>query len=221
MSTPILTETHREVNIVPRIGIDPNTGKQKLTKHQLAFADAYVGLFSLEKAALAAGCSPKGAYQSGKNMYNLPHVRAYIEEKKKDYLEGFGFSKERVIAELCKQSFIDMKNFAEWDTEWDANLQRYVHHVNVKNSNEIDTSCVKSVKVNQRGAVEIELYDKQNAIEKLVKILGLNAADRVELTGAGGGAIQVDDLRNKLIERLNKISDEANNGSEESNPSNT
>jgi len=201
--------------------IDPQTGRQKLTKHQQAFADAYVGIFSLEKAVLAAGFKGKGAYQVGKDMYNLPHVRAYIEDKKKDYLESLGFSKERLIVELCKQSYADMKDFAEWNTEWNEDTQRYTHHVSVKDSNSIDTSVVKSVKVNQRGAVEIELYDKQNAIEKLAKILGLNAADRVELTGAGGGAIQVDDLRAKLVERLNKIAAAVDSRTAESTSSDT
>jgi phage terminase small subunit len=194
--------------------IDPETGLQKLNKRQQMFVDAYVGMFSIEKAARAAGYPVKSAYQAGKKTYNLPHVRAAIEAKKKDYLEDLGFSKERLIVELCKQAYADIKNFAGWNTEWNEELQRYIHHVNVIDSDKIDTSVIKTVKISQRGKVELEMYDKQNAIEKLIKIIGLNAADKVELTGANGGAIQVEDLRTKLIDRITKLAGQAESGTE-------
>jgi len=181
---------------------DPVTGLKLPTKKQQLFIDAYMLSFSIEKAAIASGMR---TYLNGKRTYELPHVKSIIEERKNIYLQNLGFSRERVIAELCKQSFANIGDFIEWSSHRDEESQRYVHDVVVKDSNDVDTSVIKSVRVNKNGQLEIDMYDKQVALEKLCKILGLNASDKLELTGANGGAIQIEDLRQKLINRINKI----------------
>ena len=198
--------------------INPQTGLKEPTKKQRMFIDVYLKTFSILEAARAAGYSESTEstlYTNGKHVYNLPHVKAIIDLRRNDYLEQLGFSKERVIAELCKQSFSDIGSFLDWETEWNDETQSYRHRVSLKDSNKLDTSVIKSVKINKNGHLEIDLCDKQKALDNLVKILGLTGPDKLEISGPNGGAIKIDDLRKQLEDRLNRMAESEDTSSEE------
>jgi hypothetical protein len=194
--------------------IDPKTGLKEPNRRQKIFIEAYVRTFSLKKAAMAAGYKEYNAYHAGKVMSELPHLKPLIEERKNEYLEGIGFSRERTIAELCKQAYSDLGDFIEWNTVFDKDANRYFHHVRVKDSAEIDTSVLKSVKINKNGNLEIDLCDKQAALDKLCKILKLYGNDTLEVTGPNGGAIQIEELRSRLVDKFTNLAGQNNTGAE-------
>lgn len=199
-----------------RTCIDPATGLQTLTRRQEMFCQAYITHnFSIYKAAIAAGWNPKCASINGAKMARTPHVAKRLAELKENYLNELGITKDRLMIELAKQAYSDIKNFVEWGSEYVPEEDRYRHSVHVMDSKDIDTTMIKSVKINKNGNLEIDLYDKQAAIEKLAKIMGINAADKVELTGADGGAIKVEEITRKLAERLGNLTVETPDAKED------
>ena len=53
----------------------------KMTEKQRRFADEYIRLGEITKAAINAGYSTKSAYKVGKETYDNPIVKSYIEER--------------------------------------------------------------------------------------------------------------------------------------------
>ena len=199
-----------------KTSIDPATGLQRLTRRQEMFCQEYITHnFSIYRAAVASGFSPTCASINGLKMSKIPHVAKRLAELKENYLNELGISKDRLMVELAKQAYSDIKNFVEWGSEYDPEEDRYHHTVHVMDSKDIDTSMIKSVKINKNGNLEIDLYDKQAAIEKLAKIMGINAADKIEMTGADGGAIRVEDVTRKLAERLGHLTVETPDAEED------
>ncbi|AYC28713.1 terminase small subunit [Paenisporosarcina cavernae] len=56
----------------------------KLNERQTRFADEYIRLGEVTKAAINAGYSPKTAYAIGKENLEKPSIKAYIEKRLQD-----------------------------------------------------------------------------------------------------------------------------------------
>lgn len=56
----------------------------QLTDKEMIFAEAYLVCLNKAEAARQAGCPAKAAKEQGYEMYNRPHVKAYITEKLKE-----------------------------------------------------------------------------------------------------------------------------------------
>jgi phage terminase small subunit len=198
-----------------KTSINPITGLQNPNARQRQFAQAYVKCFNITQAAESTtNLRGAAAYQTGRRMLDIPYVKKYVEFLRDQAMEEMGFTKERVIAELCKISFSDMGNFITWSSEWSEEQHRYVHRVIINDSAELDTTVIKTVKINKNGQLEIDLYDKLNALDKLCKILGLNVSEKVEITGKDGGTIKIEDVREKLIRKIDAIANKGESGTE-------
>lgn len=181
---------------------------RKLTKLQKEFVDNYL---ALNFDVCAAGRktytkNPKSAHRWAWDTFRLPHVEAEIKRRVQETLHDAGYNKETLVLEWLKMAKSDISNFLEWEMHHDEETNTYTPVVRVKDSSEMDTGCIKSVKVSRTGKLEFEMYDKQNALKQLGELMGAypKTAAAMEITGKDGGAIQIEDVRAKLLERLNK-----------------
>lgn len=186
---------------------------KKINKKQRIFIDAYLATMSYEKAAKEAGY--KCPLTTGYNLGHTPHIQADIARLMAFKMEELGYTKNHVIQELCRVAFADITEFVEWRSEFDEETQRYRHRVIVYDSATIDGHVIKGIKVSQQGKVEIDLYDKMAALDKIAKLLNIFPSDKIEVTGKDGGAIQIESLRNKLIDRISKIAVTVENDNKE------
>lgn len=181
-----------------------------LTKTQKDFVDAYIRYdFNVMAAGrkVFAKSNPKSVSQRAWATFKLPHVKAEIDRRCEQMLHDKGFNKEHLIAEWLKLANCDATDFFEWELRYDEQLQIYTPIVRVKPSSQVDGACIKSIKVSRAGKLEFELYDKTAAMKQVGEIMGIYPkTSQVEITGKDGGAIQIEDVRAKLLERLNKIS---------------
>jgi phage terminase small subunit len=95
---------------------------------------------------------------------------------------------EKVLAELAKVGFADIKDYLEFGTEKtligydeDGNeVYGYKQVVKAKPSVEVDGSLISEVSISQKGVFSFKLHDKMAALDKMGKHLGM-FTDKTEL----------------------------------------
>jgi phage terminase small subunit len=170
-------------------------------KHEL-FAQEVAKGVPLEAAYVKAGykADAKNAARLTKN----DGVRTRIDEIMTRAAEKAGITIERVLTELAKIGFSDIRKAVRWQsarvTEEDNPdggdvlvIKSVVTNlVEIIASDEIDdatAAAIAEISQNTTGGVKIKLHDKRAALVDLGKHLGM-FKEKVEVTGANGGPIQ-------------------------------
>jgi phage terminase small subunit len=164
-----------------------------LNDRQNRFVKEYLIDCNAKQAAIRAGYSAKTAEQIGSRLLRHVVVRAAIDAAMTRRAEKVGLSAESVLRQLQRMVEADI-------------AQCFDEHGNLKPIHEIPVelrTAIASVESEElwegRGedrvrigsARKVKLWDKNSAIEKAMKHLGL-LKERVEHTGAGGGPIQTE-----------------------------
>jgi len=182
---------------------------KKLNHRQIVFVDAYLmNGFNVIAAGRIAHptCNPKSLAGWSWKTFRMPHVTAEINKRKEEVLHDMGFNKEHLVAEWMKLANADASDFVEWELKYEPETQTYLPIIRMKPSSEVDGACIKSVKIGRTGKIEFELYDKTVAMKQVGEIMGLYPkTQQVEITGRDGSPIQVEEIKNKMLEKLNKI----------------
>lgn len=195
---------------------------KNLTKLQKEFVEEYLhnDLNVCEAGRKVYTKNPKSAHKWAWETFRLPHVKKEIERRVQEKLHDQGFSKDSIVQEWLRQAKSDIANFVEWDFRLNEETHMYEPIIHVRRTEEVDTRVMKSVKIGRNGKIEFEMYDKQQALKQLGEIMGIYPkTSQVEVVGKDGGAIQIEDVRAKLLERLNKIG--RGTGNNESEPEGT
>lgn len=178
-------------------------------KHELFAQDLARG--NTAKAAyVAAGYQDDDGNAS--KLAAQPEIRSRVQEITGAAAERAGVTAERVIAELAKIAFADIRNVVTWRPEvglveglgeGDAPSTVLMSRVTVLDSGELSqetASAVAEVSQGASGSLKVKMHDKTAALEKLGRHLGI-FKDRVEHSGPNGGPIQItDEQRAKALE---------------------
>lgn len=173
----------------------------KNARHEL-FAQEVAKGNVLERAYELAGYEP-----SAKNAQRLRKnegVSTRIEEILSQAAEKAGVTVERVLNELAKIGFSDIRKAVRWHsslvTEEDNPdggdvliIKNIVtNSVEIIGSDEIDdetAAAISEISQNEKGGVKIKLHDKRAALVDLGRHLGM-FKEKVELTGKNGGPVE-------------------------------
>lgn len=186
----------------------------KLTKKQKLFCDEYLIDLNATRAYKDAYPNIKKdetAKAAGSRLLTNVNVKFYIEEKMKEREKRTEVTQDRVLKELAKIGFADIKDYLEYKTvkaivERDENGEPIIDYrqiIDVIDSTEVDTSVIQEVSIGRDGTFKFKLYDKQKALVDIGKHLGM-FTEKMEVTGKDGGPIEIEDARQKLIEKLTK-----------------
>lgn len=150
-----------------------------LTDKQIRFCEEYVVDMNATQAAIRAGYSEKTARQIASEYLSKPNIQEKISLLKKELSEKTGVNAQRVINELARIAFFDMRNlFSADNTMLDIRQLEYN-----------DVAAIASVEVYEEfvggGAdkqfvgqtKKIKLWDKVAALEKLGKHFGIFEKD--------------------------------------------
>jgi phage terminase small subunit len=143
-----------------------------LSTKQRVFVEHYVRCFNATEAARRAGYSAKTAYSIGQENLKKPEVKAAIDAR----LAELTMSPTEILTTLTEQARSDMADFLTGD------------NLDLKKAERLGKlALVKSYAVSDKGAIRIELYDKQAALVQLGRYHGLfvdkqEVAARVEFT---------------------------------------
>lgn len=141
----------------------------KLTEKQQRFVDEYLIDLNATQAAIRAGYSVKYADREGHKLVENSRVLEAIEKALAERSRRTGINQDRVIQELAKIAFVNIKNVVNNDCEI------------LSDADEADLAAIESVKVKtiptKSGEVgierEVKLYSKLKALEMLGKHLGM------------------------------------------------
>jgi phage terminase small subunit len=159
-----------------------------LTPKQQRFVQEYLVDSNASQAALRAGYSPNTAESQGCRLLKNAKVAAAIAEGQKKTADKLGVTAERVVAEMAKLAFGDVRAlFDEAGNlkpphEWGEEAAAIVAGLDVVTRNVGDGEVEHVAKIKQ--------WDKPKALEMLARHLGL-FNDKLHVTG-------VEDLAAKL-----------------------
>ena len=146
------------------------------------FAQLYFETGNKSKAAMDAGFTntPGSAGTYGYRLSKKVHIIQRIEELKAESAFRVGITKDRVLEELARIAFADMKDFLKFRTavkqvgvDDGEPVFDYAQIIDMKDSDEVDGRVIQSVSVDSKGTFKFTLHPKQAALEKLGQHLGM------------------------------------------------
>ncbi len=166
-----------------------------LTIKQARFVDEYMIDLNGTQAAIRAGYSARTAGPgAGQLLKNIKILEA-ISERVTFRSVSSDIMRERVLREYAATGFANMSDFAEWDNDGlkltpSDELTR--DQISAVSDISMDEHSVRDREGNTitNRKVKFKLANKQAALDSLAKHLGM-FIERTEITGAGGGPIQV------------------------------
>lgn len=165
----------------------------KLTVKQKIFVDEYLIDFNGTRAYRMAypNCkSDNTAGQLAHRMLKNVKIIPYIEGRTKDKQRRSEITQDRVLNELAKIAFADIKDYLEYKTEKtvvskDADgtpIIDYRQIIDLLDSKDVDTSVVQEVSISKDGTFKFKMYDKQKALADVGRHLGM-FVEKVEHSG--------------------------------------
>lgn len=162
-----------------------------LDEQQLIFIAHYIRCFDIVAAGNAAGYEGDTAHKLLKNL----SVRKAINAALYDLIENNQLLQKQVLQRLAKIAFFDVGSVLSW------NGRRIV----LKNSSEVDTTCVKSIKETKDG-ISVEFHNQLDALEKLGRYLKIfNDSKRLELEGNIEHKFTITDLTRAVQAKIDQV----------------
>lgn len=157
------------------------------TEKQKTFALLYLQSFNATKAYMKAyGANYQTSMVNGSKLLRNVKVAAIIDELKKEQAAELHMTQLDVLTEAAKQVKADIGDYIEFgstdeplvdkrghkiiDSETGKQKNVRLSRVNLRDQSEVDTSLLKSVHIGRDGVV-VEMYDKQKAMEMLLRNL--------------------------------------------------
>lgn len=158
-----------------------------LNDRQLAFCEGILRGESQSEAYRNAGfkATTRGSISvNASQLMKVAKVREYLEMRRQQLREKTDVTSQRVIQEIARVGFSDIRDFAKWDengvifipsTSLTAEQAAAVQSIKSKTKTYTDEDGNETKTVEQ----EIKLHPKMDGLEKLSKHLGLYQQDRV------------------------------------------
>lgn len=167
-----------------------------LTAKQQRFVDEYLVDLNATQAAIRAGYSEKTAEVIGYENLRKPQIAIAIEQRMKDRERRTEITQDRVLRELAKIGFADIRRAIEWGPEVmivdeETGETGIANGVALIPSDKIDddtSAAISEISQTAQG-IKVKFHDKRAALVDIGKHLGM-FKERVELTGKDGAPIQ-------------------------------
>ena len=185
------------------------------SKHE-RFAQAVAQGRGASEAYVIAGYEAHGSNAS--RLSQNERVRARIEEILSEGAAKAGVTVERIVNELAKIGFSDIRKAVKWQGELIQETENpdggevlvirniVSNHVQLISSDEVDddTAAAISEVAQTKEGLRVKMHSKLDALDKLGKHLGM-FKDKVEHSGPGGGPIKyrrVEDMTDDELFRI-------------------
>lgn len=161
-----------------------------LTAKQRRFVDEYLIDLNATQAAIRAGYSAKTANEQGARLLANVSVQALLTERIKDRERRTEITQDKVIAELAKIGFADIRKAVKWGSDLQVVDQEtgetaIANGVSLVDSEKIDSDTAAAISEISQTAqgVKVKLHDKRAALVDIGRHLGM-FKDRIEHSGA-------------------------------------
>lgn len=195
-----IAKLRRQIYAAPPAEIVPGvkTAYEQIKPFERVFVDAYVATDNPIKASQAVypnlAANPSIANVRAMDMLSRPLIQAAIAERYKRLSDRFEITAENVTREIALMAFARMGDYVRITDEGEpfvdmseltSEQMAAISEVTVE-----DFTEGRGPDARQIRKVKFKLHDKGGALDKLAKIVGVYAPERLELTGANGGPIQ-------------------------------
>lgn len=185
--------------------------ENELTAKQRAFVREYLIDLNATQAAIRAGYSENTAYSIGQENLKKPEIASAIEAAMKIRSERTDITADRVLQELAKIGFSDIRKAIKWHShlinEEDnpeggdvAVIKTIVtNQVELISSEDLDdetAAAISEISQNTSGGIKIKFHDKRAALVDIGKHLGM-FVEKHEHTGKDGGPIETKDVSDR------------------------
>ena len=146
--------------------------KAKQSAQQQRFVDDYLVDLNGTQAAIRAGYSQNGANRAASRLLSIIDIQAAIAEGRTKMSERTGITQDRVLNELAKIGFSDIRKVLtdtgqiQDPSQWDDYTAGAVASFEVSSQGSGDDGAAATVH-------KFKVWDKLNALEKIGKHLGM------------------------------------------------
>jgi phage terminase small subunit len=175
-----------------------------LPPRQKRFVAEYLIDLNATQAAIRSGYSAKTADVQGPRLLGNVGIASAIATGRGEKAEELGISRERVLKELALLSFSDHTHYRITDSG-EITLAPHAPAEAHRAVSSIKRRVTTDTKGNVTREVEIRLWDKPGPLKLAGRHVGL-FADRLELTGADGGAVKLQQVtRDEALAALRAV----------------
>jgi phage terminase small subunit len=159
--------------------------EQPLNDKQLTFCREYIVDFNATQSAIRAGYSDKTAGATASRLLTNVKIQQEIKRLVEERAERTGITADRVVQQLAKIAFVDIKSVIDWETAEINQLvgrdpitgdqvftKTPITQLALKPMDQVDGTMIQTVKMGKHGIV-VELPDRMRAMEMLAKHLGV------------------------------------------------
>jgi phage terminase small subunit len=142
-----------------------------LTAKQERFVAEYLIDLNGTQAAVRAGYNPNSASEQASRLLSNAKIAAAVAEAQAKRQARTEVTQDRVIAELARIGFADIRKAVRWGNAPAAGSEDIAYPVELVSSDEVDddtAAAITEVSLTAQG-VKIKLADKRAALETLLK----------------------------------------------------
>lgn len=168
-SNPRKPHKNNKKQTQPKPANNGANGDISLTPKQEAFVKEYLVDLNATQAAIRAGYSETSAGVVGSQNLRKPNIEKAIEHEMNQRQERTKVNQDKVIKELAKLAFSNMKSFMRWG----PNSVTILHSDQLSDD---DAACVSEITQTANangGTIRLKLHDKRAALELLGRHLGM------------------------------------------------
>lgn len=139
------------------------------TTKQVKFCQKYIETGNSTEAAIFAGYSKKTAHSQGSRLLENVKIKAYLESIWNKAAEKEGITATKIIDELAKIGFSDIKNYLKYNN-------RAIVLIDSNKLTQVQSGAISEIKMTETAYgrnVSLKLYNKVEALEKIAKMMGL------------------------------------------------
>ena len=181
-----------------------------LTEKQKNVCLEYLKTFNATQAYQAAyNVDYTTANKGYRQVLNNPDVQAYLSKLKTELRNDLYFDIQDILSSYIKMASADITDFLEFGMEEVTDRRGNtikVPYIHFKPSDEVDGTLIQEVKIGRDG-VSLKLYDKQKAMQELIKLLGgdeLRQAQIAKLKALSNADAPTDIKDDGFIDALNQ-----------------
>lgn len=154
----------------------------ELSPQQKRFCQEYLVDYSPSRAAIRAGYSIKNASSQASELMKKPGVQTLIAEMQKAHGDKIGIDKERVLQELAKIAFSNIKDYLLQDDEGNTYVDiKGLSRDTASALSEVTVETTQGLKVSNKK-IKVKVADKIAALLSIGKHLGM-FKEQIEHTG--------------------------------------
>jgi phage terminase small subunit len=171
---------------------------KNLDDKERLFVEGYLQTLNKLRAAEYADYTFESARKHAYHIFNRPHVREAIEHLLRT---RSGVTKAWLVDKLVAIVGTDLADVADWDGHGNIVFKA---SCNLTDEQKVAVSEIVQERTKLGSTLKVKLYDKLAAMGHLAKLLSM-LVDRQEISGPGGGPVEVTDHRARITDRLNAI----------------